>query len=143
MRKVQYTAEEWAAFRTMGETSEYQQWRYYLSNLASSRRNISTEQLYAMLKKQDFKCALSGVTMTCIRERYVKCWTNASLDRIVAGSDYRIENVHLVCMKVNLLKRKLTVDEFIRRCHEATRKRRATEWQVLVSEFNPEGNNDA
>lgn len=137
MRKIQYTAEEWASLATPITV----QWRAYLSSLASSRRDISTDQLHLMLIRQNYRCALSGVLMTCTRIKDQTFSTNASIDRIVAGSDYRIENVHLVCMQVNRMKRKLTVSEFIRRCHVATAKRTANEWQVLVSEFNPEGNN--
>jgi hypothetical protein len=134
MGKITYTADEWAGL----VPNKTQQWRAYLSSLASMpNRNLSTDQLYLMLRQQHYKCALSGVTMTCIRERYVKCWTNASVDRIVAGSKYDIENVHLVCMKVNLLKRKLTIEEFIARCHHAVARGVATEWQWYVSSFNP------
>jgi hypothetical protein len=134
MRKIQYSAEEWAGLATPKAV----QWRAYLSTLW--RPDIATDQLWLMLVKQDFRCALSGVLMTNMRVKGQVFPTNASIDRIVAGSAYRIENVQLVCMQINRMKRKLTVDEFIRRCHAATKQRTATEWQVLVSEFNSEGN---
>jgi hypothetical protein len=134
MRKIRYTAEEWAGLAT----NETQQWQAYLASLASMRyRRFRMDQLYLMLVRQNFKCALSGVQMTCKRERYVYTPTNASIDRIVPGSAYRMENVQLVCMQINIMKRRLSVDEFINRCHVATEKRIANEWQVLVSEFNP------
>lgn len=120
----------------MYKPDEERAWRAYLSSLASNRTNISTEQLWQLLLSQNYLCALSGVRMTCTRVKGQRFWTNASVDRIIAGSEYRIANVQLVCAIVNVLKRHTPQHEFIRRCHLAVLKGKATDWQWRVSNNN-------
>jgi hypothetical protein len=112
------------------------QWRFYLSSLASSRSNISTEQLWKLLLRQNYLCALTGVRMTCVRIRYERTWTNASIDRIIPGVEYHIGNVQLVCVKANIIKSNMPLDEFIARCHFAVRCGKASEWEARVAAYN-------
>jgi hypothetical protein len=46
---------------------------------------LSREIILGQLEKQDYKCALSGVQLTCILEKGIITQTNASIDRINAG----------------------------------------------------------
>ena len=79
----------------------------------------------AQLEKQDFKCALSGVPLTCKLEKGVSCPTNASVDRIVAGGPYTADNIQMVCRALNAWRSDTTVTDFV-------------EWCRLVVKFNDE-----
>jgi len=61
---------------------------------------ISREFLFELAKKQDYKCAITGVPM-------VHSWgdvKSASIDRIDSSKGYIPENVQLVCKCINLMK---------------------------------------
>ena len=92
------------------------------TQLKSSRRksdiewDIQLDYINKLWDKQEGKCALSGTKLTCekVVGKYVK--TNASIDRIIAGGEYNIENVQLVCRAVNSFRHDLTIKEFIQWC---------------------------
>jgi hypothetical protein len=92
-------------------------WILYFKHLLSKKRtNVTAQDLVELLNKQQGKCALSGTKLTCekVVGKYVK--TNASIDRIIAGGEYNIENVQLVCRAVNSFRHDLTIKEFIQWC---------------------------
>jgi hypothetical protein len=93
-------------------------WKYYFRRLLNhkDRKQISLEQIMELYEKQNGKCVLTGIDMTCIKEPYKRYWTNASIDRIRAGQEYTIDNVQLVCSIANLMRTNNTVDEFIYWC---------------------------
>jgi len=66
--------------------------------------DISKEEVYKLYLKQGGKCALSGVEMTHIRTHDVEGDTNISIDRIDPEGLYNIENIQLVCKRVNFMK---------------------------------------
>jgi len=93
-------------------------YRYFsrLCNRSNKRESISVEDLLGILEKQDYKCALSGIQLTCKLEKGVKYKTNASLDRIDAGGPYIKENIQIVCSALNSFRSDTNCDEFIWWC---------------------------
>jgi len=92
-------------------------WVLYFNHLLSKKdTDVTGEDLVDLLKKQQGKCALTGATLTCekVKGKYVK--TNASIDRIIAGEGYNIENIQLVCRAVNSFRHDLTISQFINWC---------------------------
>jgi len=79
------------------------------------RKQLSLPMLQNMLKKQNGLCALSGVPMTWGSNKG-RVPTHISIDRIDSSLGYEENNIHLVCMVVNIMKNKLTMNEFIGWC---------------------------
>ncbi len=97
-------------------------WNLYFKHLLSKKKgDITAEQLVELLYKQNGKCALSGERLTCKKVRGIYIKTNASIDRIIAGGEYNIDNVQLVCRAVNSFRHNLTVKEFIRWCKKVAK----------------------
>ena len=71
-----------------------------LHNNSKSRTQLSVRFLLNLIKKQNYRCALSGVELTKITGKGVVT-TNASIDRIKPGRAYSRKNVRLVCTFVN------------------------------------------
>ena len=97
-------------------------WNLYFRHLLSKKKtNVTAQDLVELLNKQKGKCALSGAKLTCekVVGKYVK--TNASIDRIIAGGEYNIENVQLVCRALNSFRHDLTVKEFIQWCKKVAK----------------------
>lgn len=96
-------------------------WKAYLTRLVTSKRKedgLTVEDLLELLEKQNYKCALSGVHLTCLLEVGTVFKTNASLDRIDAGGPYVISNVQLVCRAVNSFRNNTNLNEFIWWCKQ-------------------------
>jgi len=85
-----------------------------------SRSRLSVEDCLDLLKKQDYKCALTGVELTCILEKGVIRKTNVSLDKINPKGEYLKENVQLVCAAVNKFRVDMEVNEFIEWCKKVS-----------------------
>ena len=76
------------------------------------RRNISfeitLEDIWNKYEQQNKRCALSGVILE---------WdNNASVDRIDSSQHYTKDNIQIVHKVINMMKRDLDQDEFIRHC---------------------------
>jgi len=95
-------------------------WNRYVSRLmyfnGRKRDQLSREIILEQLKKQDYKCALSGIALTCILEKGVTTQTNASIDRIQAGGAYTADNIQMVCRSLNSWRSDTTVDDFVNWC---------------------------
>lgn len=95
-------------------------WPRYLSRLLYSdgrrRDHLTRDILLSVLEEQNYRCALSGVELTCELRRGERFWTNASIDRIEAGGRYTKENIQLVCRGLNSWRSSIPVDEFIWWC---------------------------
>lgn len=105
-------------------------WVRYYSRLQckKDRRDvISVEEILQLHKRQQGRCALTGVEMTCELKKGKRVWTNASIDRVIAGGSYTIGNIHLVCTAINLFRCDIPLDQFI-------------EWCKLVSSYSGAGN---
>ena len=97
-------------------------WSRYASRLlyfsGRKRDNLSREDILDKLKEQNYKCALSGVDLTCNLEKGNIFKTNASIDRIEAGGPYTKDNIQIVCRALNSWRADLTVDDFIEWCRK-------------------------
>lgn len=97
---------------------ENNDWQAYFKHLLSKKKDspLTVEQLIYKVAEQDYKCALSGVELTCIHKRGEVIPTNASLDRINAGKEYNYDNVQIVCRATNNFRADTSVDEYIDWC---------------------------
>jgi len=69
--------------------------------------DLNIEFLLNLYKEQNYKCALSGIHMTCIiNAGYHK--ENVSIDRKDSSIGYTTSNIQLVCVQVNIMKNNLT-----------------------------------
>lgn len=98
-------------------------WEKYFGRLCTKafRRDLLSKQdCMALLREQDFKCALTGVELTCTLEKGKVCKTNASLDRIDPKGPYTKENVQLVCAVINKFRIDTPLDEFVDWCRKVS-----------------------
>lgn len=84
-----------------------------------NRQKLSREFLVDLYNRQSGKCALSGVQMTT-SVGSGKVGTNISIDRIQPKGEYEPSNVRLVCYIVNVMRRDLEDDVFLRWCAAIT-----------------------
>lgn len=95
-------------------------WPRYMSRLLAAggkrRSDLTRDMLLRKLEEQGFRCALTGVELTCVLSNGTPCMTNASVDRIVAGGPYQYWNIQLVCRAVNMWRSNLPVGEFVEWC---------------------------
>ncbi len=104
----------------------HQSYIYLLKNRAKNKNlnfNLTGEYLWELFKKQDKKCALSGIEL-----HFPKAWgtksktlITASLDRIDSNKGYIIGNVQWVHKTINTMKMNLTDDEFIKFCKQVVK----------------------
>jgi len=73
---------------------------------------ISPEDVIALWEKQDGRCAISGVYLTHHVDGSGKKEYNASIDRICGDKGYTIDNIQLVCYRINIMKHTLSEDMF-------------------------------
>ena len=85
---------------------------------ARGRGELSRDMLIDLLKRQNYRCALSGVPLTCLLQKGTVTKTNASIDRINPKGGYVLENVQLVCAVINKFRVDLPVNEFVSWCRK-------------------------
>lgn len=100
-------------------------WKRYLTRLLYSggrkRDGLNIDILLSILKKQDYRCALSGEPLTCNLDIGTKFFTNATVDRIIPGSKggkYNEENIQLVCRGLNSFRSDMDIDDFVELCRK-------------------------
>lgn len=95
-------------------------WYRYFQRLLcrSERKQLTVADCLVLLEKQKYKCALSGVPLTCQLVRGQRIKTNASIDRLHAGGEYVIDNVQLVCAALNSWRSDTELSEFIWWCQQ-------------------------
>ena len=113
------------AYRKRANDKNKGDWEWYFKGIINGRedrKNITPEFLKTLLEKQDHRCALSGVKMTCTKVigDSKTIWTNASIDRIIPEKGYNVENVQLVCRAVNSFRNNMEVNDFINWCNRVT-----------------------
>ena len=93
-------------------------WKAYFKHLLSKKleSSLTPDQLIHMIADQNYRCALSGVELTCIHIRGKVIQTNASIDRSDAGKEYNYNNIQIVCRAVNSFRGDMTINEFINWC---------------------------
>lgn len=99
-------------------------WFKYFQRLCcqKQRDSLTPEMLIKLLDKQEGKCALTGLQLTCILEKGNKAQTNASIDRLVSGGPYILENIRLTCARINIMRSNMTDEEFIYWCNLVSQK---------------------
>jgi len=98
-------------------------WEKYFNRLCqkSFRRELLTKQdCMDLLWQQNYKCAFTGVELTCTLVKGSICRTNASIDRINPKGEYTKDNIQLVCAAVNKLRIDMDVDEYINWCRKVS-----------------------
>ena len=89
----------------------------YRAKLQNREHNIDTKYLRAIYEQQKGLCAISGIQMEV---RGKGCASEApysiSLDRIDSDKGYIEGNVWLVCTSINLMKSRLSMQDFIMLC---------------------------
>lgn len=97
-------------------------WKKYFQRILnkSNRVSLSLDDCLDLLHRQNYRCALSDTTLTCLLEKGKKFKTNASIDRIEAGGPYVKENIQLVCAALNSWRSDTDLTEFIWWCKKVT-----------------------
>lgn len=97
-------------------------WQRYCSRLlyygGRKRDKLTAEILLNKLATQQYKCALSGVLLTCDLSKGVVSQTNASVDRIVAGGPYTEDNIQMVCRALNHWRADTPIEDFVAWCRK-------------------------
>lgn len=93
-------------------------WYRYLRLLTyrKGREDLTVGLLLDILKRQNYKCAISGEELTCKLKRGMTFFTNASIDRIIPGGPYSVDNIRLVCRIVNIMKWNMKDEELCAWC---------------------------
>ena len=95
-------------------------WVRYCSRLlyydGRKRSLLTRDIILKKLEDQNYKCALTGVDLTCTLSKGTTSITNASIDRKIAGGPYTEDNIQIVCRAINSWISNLTVDHFIEWC---------------------------
>ena len=78
--------------------------------------SVTITDLQELLEKQNFKCALSGITITTKLGRDFHNAT-ASIDRIDSSKGYTLDNIQWVHKDVNFMKYTLSQERFIELSH--------------------------
>lgn len=80
--------------------------------------NLTIEEAWEILEKQNHKCALTGVPISLLTNNDRAAFQSASLDRINGELGYTKENIQWVHKHVNFLKGALTDEELLFWCRE-------------------------
>ena len=67
-----------------------------------TKNSVTLNQLMNIWRKQDGKCAVTGLVMTWAKGTYLP--TSISIDRIDSSIGYRLDNVRLICYAINAFK---------------------------------------
>lgn len=78
---------------------------------------ITAQQAYELWKKQENKCAVSGLPIMIV-DSYRDDGTKqtASIDRIDSLKGYIVDNIHWVDKRINVMKNRWSMDEFLYLC---------------------------
>lgn len=89
---------------------------YKTNSTVKNRGNFTVWELWCKVKKQKLLCALTGRSLTS---------ENLSVDHIIPLSKNgmnTIDNIQLVDKDANMARRCLSVEEFVKLCHDVVRK---------------------
>ncbi len=78
--------------------------------------NITLQYIEELLKKQQYKCAISGLTLKVAHYYHDNQGTTASLDRIDSNKGYEVDNVQWVHKDINRMKSDFDNQYFIHTC---------------------------
>jgi hypothetical protein len=113
--------------------------RYHRIRVNATSRGIAfrltCEQVWRIFIEQRGRCAITGLPLVLHTKNADTQW-NASLDRIDSQGPYTPENVWWVDLRINLLKRELSLQEVLARCCRVSRYRKATHKPAALSAPN-------
>lgn len=93
--------------------------RLLVINGAAQRRGLVSslleDDLHAMWVVQQGRCAITGIPMDCA-DVGNKAPAAPSVDRIDSAGNYTVDNTHLVCYAINIMKNDMPLDRFKRWC---------------------------
>lgn len=106
--------------------------RRLVSQLKSRRRNqfikinFTSEDVLDLYHQQDGRCAITGVRMTHIASTdglrsFSRNPHNISIDRKRGTKPYVLDNIQLVCKRINLMKHTMSEGEFKLWCKRVIR----------------------
>ena len=85
------------------------------NGVTKKQKFLTAVEIYNLIKKQDFKCALTG------RELEPKTASIDHIQPLSRGGEHSINNLQTVHYDVNQAKGTMTQDEFIEMCREVVR----------------------
>ena len=87
--------------------------------------NLTTDVVMEMLEKQEYKCAMTGDYLEFVTggELDGKNPRSCSIDRLDNGQGYSINNIQLTSVKVNLMRNKMCMEEFVKVCKQVASSR--------------------
>lgn len=121
VKQASYHKQTWGperlAFSAHKRSHTVRAYLAYLRAKAVARRgdSVTVEQLEALWRAQEGRCALTGWPMTRELGRGVVA-TNASIDRIDSARGYEPGSIQLVCRAANTAKNALSPAEFLALC---------------------------
>jgi hypothetical protein len=77
---------------------------------------VTKDDLLGMYLEQDGRCALSGIEMLVETGEGTRNDIKPSVDRIDSSKGYLLDNVHIVCAIVNIMKNDLSKARFVNLC---------------------------
>lgn len=97
-------------------------WDKYYKHILSTKKDhsLTVAELIGKTAAQNYRCALSGIELTCYHKRGEIILTNASIDRINAGKEYNYDNIQIVCRAINSFRGNMEVEQFINWCKKVT-----------------------
>lgn len=118
--KEKIHAQQNAAKRTLnGKLTNLITTSRYRAKSVNREHTIDTAYLRQLYQEQEGRCAISGIEMVIRGER---CAADSpysiSLDRIDSDKGYVEGNVWLVCTGINLMKSRLSMNQFIEFCQK-------------------------
>lgn len=106
-------------------------WKRYAQRLmyygGRKRDQLSYQTILDKLEQQGYRCALSGIELTCKLEKGKKFPTNASIDRIIPGGPYTEDNIQIVCRALNHWRADTPLEDFFQFCKAVTEHQRQKE----------------
>jgi len=109
--------------------SQYSQingnWKRYITRLiyfpGRKKDGLQLQDLFDLIEKQNYKCALSGELLTCKLNKGTIFLTNASLDKIKPTFGYTKENIQFVQRIFNIMKWTQSKEELLENCRRLLR----------------------
>jgi hypothetical protein len=82
------------------------------------KSEVTKDILMCMWEDQQGLCSITGIPMSFMMGDGAPNPYIASVDRIDSSLGYTLDNIHLVCYQVNMMKSNLSVDELKAWCHK-------------------------
>lgn len=88
-------------------------WKNVAVRRAPKDHSITKQDVYALYKKQNGLCAISGIKMTWVNGTRRPLSTSISIDRKNNKKGYTKQNIQFVCYAINSFKQDMTLQQVI------------------------------